>query len=180
MSCLLSLITIPSLWAQVPTEKELSACAKKGYEVVAAMEKRDTTTLKQMLKGKAGLDYLIARLPKLDLYQFHATSSIYYHPDSNAFIVNVILGDWIPTDDDWGLYDYAAVVEMTVTYNKANGMASIRHIRILTPDSDLKTWWQSLLLSYNEKRYLRDKFAELYGLVAPPPPPPQTKDWLSH
>lgn len=133
---------------------------------------KDTTNLSFVIQG-------------IESNIFHEDSikirkDIMYNQSTGNYEFIVYGGKHIPTEDDWGLYDYYFVIQYEIDLKQIGRKNQILKTTIIRDNdlNDLKIWWRSYMRSYKDPKYGRKEIADKYGLIPPPPPPPETKEWF--
>ena len=176
----LTIIISFNLIGQNPSKSDILTSYSIGNEIKELIEKSEIAELKAEFRQTDNINSLIELIQteKFKSGVYSLNSDIYFNPGLNKFIFTIYSYKWIKTDSDWGLNDYLFVIELEIEHKSDTGSAKISNRHILNQNSDLKNWWRSLMLSYRNPKFLRDKWAADFKLVPPPPPPPQTIEWF--
>jgi len=186
---LIILMIILGIWnqpltAQIPEKEKIMDGYYIGHKVYEAIEMNnydliakyysDTTSLKAVQEILNSKEAFIQQEIKI-------TKDVMYNQNSKKFEFVVYAGKYIPTNDEWGLYDYLFIIQMEIDLSKKEREKQVQNTQIIDGKDlgKLKIWWRNYLQTYSQNEiYAKKEIAEKYGLVPPPPPPPESKDWF--
>ena len=160
--------------AQEPTQGEVALCYELGKKTLEHIQQQDENALQREFKQDKNLPTLLTALKsekaKSGEYEIHW--DVYYHADRKHCVFFIYAAKHIETESDWGLNDYLYIIEIDIQNKPSPNAPEIIQKRIVSSDTSRKKWWQSLMNSYNDPRYLREKWFKISKI--PPPPPPAT------
>lgn len=151
----------------------IQECYADGLHILNQVKRKDT-------KGLSGIydTVTLERLFQLlDKKGSAISQDIYYDHRTDDFIFTIYSGKSIDNGTDWGLYSYDFI--LTLSYKREDAkFRLVKSISIFDDWQRKKIWWQSLMDSYKDRKFLRKDWADNLGLVPPPPPPPETPEWF--
>lgn len=167
-------ITTLLLRGQEIDKLTIQKCYAEGLNILEKIKKQDTTELSGFIEAKTFKTlFNLSNNNSLSI-----NTDIYYDYRIDNFVFTIFAGNSINDSTDWGLYDYKFIT--TVQLNYENKVFKIISITNIFEDNELKKrWWQSLMDTYKNKQFLRNEWAEKFGLIPPPPPPPENKSWFN-
>lgn len=172
ITILLSTVTL-IVTGQSIDKLTIQECYARGLHIFDKVKRKDTTGL-TTLYDTVTLKRLFQLLDKKESRIF---PDIYYDYRIDDFVFTIYSGQSIDNGTDWGLYSYDFI--LTLYFHRQNeNFKIVKTITIFDDRQKKKIWWQSLMDSYRERKFLRKDWADKFGLVPPPPPPPETTEWF--
>lgn len=172
VAILLSVLTL-MVSGQNIDKLTIQKCYSGGLNILEKVKSKDTSGLTTLFDTAT-----LKRLFQLtDKKENRIIQDIYYDYRIDNFVFTIYSGKSIDNGTDWGLYSYDFI--LTLNFEHKNETFSIVKSTLIFDDQQKKKiWWQSLMDSYNDKKFLRKDWADNFGFVPPPPPPPETTEWF--
>jgi len=78
-------------------------------------------------------------------------------------------GKSIPTEDDWGFYDYFFVIQYEIVLGAYERKDRILRINIIKDNdpNNLKSWWRSYMRSYKDPKYAKNEIEDKHDVIPP-------------
>ncbi len=170
------------IFGQIPEKENIQQGYYVGHKVFEALQTLNHELIKDYYKDTTNMSFMIQGI---ESKRFHEDSikiskDVMYNQETGNYEFIVYGGKYIPTVDDWGLYDYFFVIKYEIDLKGEEREDQILQTTIIKDEDleDLKLWWRSYMRSYKEPKYAKKEIADKHGLVPPPPPPPETKEWF--
>lgn len=170
------------IFCQIPEKEQILDAYYVGHKAFEALQLVDIDLIDAYFKDTTNLAFMVEGI---DSNKFHEDSTgirkdVLYNQKTKRFEFMVYAGNHIPSDDDWGLYDYDFVILMDIDMSQEGREKQILNTTIIkdTDEEDLILWWRRYMRTYEDPDYARKEIFEKHDLMPPPPPPPESKDWL--
>ena len=170
------------MFGQIPEKENILQAYYVGHKAFEAVQTMNRELIKDYYKDTINLSFIIQGI---ESERFHEDSikiskDLMYNQETGYYEFIVYGGKYIPTEDDWGLYDYYFVIQYEIDMKREEIKYQILKTKIIkdTDLEDLKIWWQNYMISYKAPKYAKKEIADKHGLVPPPPPPPETTQWF--
>lgn len=167
---------------QIPEKESILQGYYVGHKAFEAIQSLNYELIKDYYKDTTNLSFILKGIQSKSFEEdnIQINKDIMFNQETRYFEFIVFGGKFIPSDDDWGLYDYFFVIQYEIDLTQKERKDQILYTKIIRDKNlnDLKTWWQRYMTSYKEPKYAKEEIAVKYGLVPPPPPPPKTKEWF--
>ena len=176
-------LLVNSLLSQIPEKDEIMKAYYAGYKAFEAVQNQDKDLIEDYFKETDNLLFLTEGMEHKIFQEdsIKIREDIMYNSESKNFEFLVYGGLYVPTEDDWGLFDYYFVVEIEIDLTKDERKDQIIKTNIIKnydDEKELMNWWRAYMRSYKDPIYLRKKIADDYNLIPPPPPPPGSTSWF--
>ena len=169
-------------FGQIPEKESLQQGYYVGHKAFEAIQTLDHKGIKAYYKDTTNLSFVLQGMESKRFLSdgVEIKKDVMYNQETGNYEFLVYVGKYIPTDDQWGLYDYYFVIQFEIDLGKEARADQILKSTIIRGDKsdDLKIWWRNYMRSYKAPKYARKEIADKHGLIPPPPPPPETKEWF--
>ncbi len=170
------------LLGQLPDREDILQGYYVGHKAFEAIQILDNQLIEDYYKDTSNLSFLVQGIEsgRFQEDSLKISKDIMYNRETGHFEFLVFGGNYLPSDDEWGLFDYHFVVQIEIDLKLKERKDQILKTSIIkgTDMDDLKKWWQSYMDSYKDPKFAKKEIADKYGLIPPPPPPPETEDWF--
>lgn len=170
------------MFGQIPEKEDIQQGYYVGHKAFEAIQTLNHELIKAYYEDTTNLSFIIQEIEskRFDEDSIKISKDVMYNQETGNYEFIVYGGKYIPTEDDWGLYDYYFVIQYEIDLKQKESKEQILTTTIIKDKDleDLKIWWQNYMRSYSDPKYAKKEIANKYGLVPPPPPPPETKEWF--
>lgn len=177
-------IWIHPLLAQIPAKENILDGYYIGHKVFEAIETNNHDLIGLYFSDTTNIKVVQEVLNSAETSaqgEVNITKDVMYNQQSKKFEFVVYAGKYVPTKDEWGLFDYLFVIQMEIDLSQNEIENQVLNALIIdgADMSKLKIWWRNYMETYRQKEiYAKKEIADNYGLVPPPPPPPESEDWF--
>ena len=165
-------------FTQVPDKEEFHQAYYVGHKLIESIEVLEAEDVVDYFTDTTNLEELFYQV-KLNLNDttIKQNEEVVYNRETRLFEFYVYAGRIVPDGSDWGLFEYSFSLKLCIRPNKENSrIDQIISTNVNIDIVDIKTWWQSLMVTYEDLKYCRNEIALIYGWI--PPPPPMDTEWL--